>query len=400
MTRTKGLMKHTLTFMGIFIGLTIGFIILWAVVLSFVPTGTSIIAYVPQSSVVDPKALDWKAISAIGGYGAVLDEDGEVKETFGEWEGKKSYTTYDLLDGFNRGESKETTFVYDTQEGYKFLLFYPQEVFELTPTMNIDTVMGDETNRFLLVLFAGLVLYLILVFVLIKRLSRKLKEQLIALGKEEEAKKMTFLRGLAHDIKTPLSTMISYAKALEDRVVLEGDVAEYYRSIVRNGQLLNERVEDMMSLMTLGDEGLFRPERGDLLEGVRRYAGEHYSWYGEKGATITFLYADDASYVTVYDPKLLERMLQNLLQNSVHHNPKPVHISIGWDPKKRCLTIGDDGGGIPQSLHDTMWDPMVTGDASRTGDGLRGMGLANVRRIVESHGWEIQYDNGFQITIP
>lgn len=47
-----------------------------------------------------------------------------------------------------------------------------------------------------------------------------------------------------------------------------------------------------------------------------------------------------------------------------------------------------------------MWEPMVTGEESRTGEKLRGMGLANVKKIVELHGWKIEYDDGkFKIKI-
>lgn len=42
---------------------------------------------------------------------------------------------------------------------------------------------------------------------------------------------------------------------------------------------------------------------------------------------------------------------------------------------------------------------MVTGDESRTGEKLRGMGLANVKRIVDLHKWDIYYKDGFIITM-
>jgi signal transduction histidine kinase len=42
---------------------------------------------------------------------------------------------------------------------------------------------------------------------------------------------------------------------------------------------------------------------------------------------------------------------------------------------------------------------MVTADPSRTGERFRGMGLANVKRIAQLHGWKIEYDGEFKIKI-
>lgn len=52
-----------------------------------------------------------------------------------------------------------------------------------------------------------------------------------------------FLRGLAHDIKTPLSTIITYAKALEDGIVEKGEEQEYNKVIYNNGIILKKELK-------------------------------------------------------------------------------------------------------------------------------------------------------------
>ena len=245
----------------------------------------------------------------------------------------------------------------------------------------------------------GGAVYIFLIYLIIKRLTRRLKLEFNLIKAEENKRQSMFLRGLAHDVKTPLSTIITYSKALEDGIVKENEVGDYYKVIYSNGIILKERVENMLSLTTLGDEGIFSIEEGDVLEEVRRFIGENYSWFVKNDVSINVEISDDAKFITKYDKKLFARVLENLLQNRVYHNNKPVNIFVEWDNKDKMLIIYDDGVGVPEKIRDYMWDPMVTGEESRTGEKLRGIGLANVKRIVELHGWDIEYDGKFKIKI-
>ena len=126
---------------------------------------------------------------------------------------------------------------------------------------------------------------------------------------------------------------------------------------------------------------------------------ENFTWFNEHEAEIEIRFQDDESYITAFDPVLFARLLQNILSNSVQHNKPGVSIYVDWDAKGKCLVLGDDGPGIPESLRDSLFDPMVTGDRSRTGEHFRGMGLANVKRIAQLHGWEIEYEGEFRIKL-
>lgn len=239
-----------------------------------------------------------------------------------------------------------------------------------------------------------------MVYIIISILTKRLKKEFNLIKAEEDKRKSLFFRGLAHDVKTPLSTMITYSKALEDGIVDKSELKNYYEVIYKNGILLKERIDNMLSLTTLGDEGIFSPQEADLLEEIRRFIGDNYSWFVNHKAGIHIEFSDDARFITRYDKKLFIRLLENLLQNSVYHNNKPVNIFIEWENKERCLIIYDDGVGVPEKIRPYMWEPMVTGEESRTGEKLRGMGLANVKKIVELHGWKIEYDDGkFKIKI-
>lgn len=204
---------------------------------------------------------------------------------------------------------------------------------------------------------------------------------------------------MAHDIKTPLSGILAFSTALTDGLVTNSDIEKYYLGIHKNANILRERINDMLELSVLSEESMYNPQMVDLLEFIRRYVGDNYIWYTENDAEINLGFEEDEKFIIEFDQKLFERVLQNILQNSVYHNEAHVVISIVFDKRNRKLIFKDDGKGIKADLSEKIFDPMVTGDESRTGEKLRGMGLANVKRIIELHNWEIYYEDGFVITM-
>ncbi len=385
--------------MGSFMIMTLLFILVFGTTLSYMPTGTAMNSYAPISKKVDPEKMNWEAIEKIGGRGIVVDEDGNVIKSYGGKSEKETYTTLELIGLFDLRGRDYTTFSYTTKDENKLLMIYPKSVFDTTLAMDVNNVMGKKSNVFPIILIVGLMVYLFGIYMIIARLSRRLKIELELIRMEKDEKENLFFRGLAHDIKTPLSTIIAYSKALEDGIVDEQEVRSYYHSIYNNGIVLKERVGDMLALTTLGDEGIFDPQEGDLLEDIRRFVGERYAWFVENEGIIHIEFEEQDKFVTQYDHKLVERLLENLLHNSIDHNQDEINIWIEWNNKSKMLTISDDGLGVPSHIRGHMWEPMVIGDESRTGEKLRGMGLANVRRIGELHGWEIEYDGKFKIVM-
>lgn len=377
-------------------GISFLFLLLMGISLIFLPTGTSLIQYLPWSNNLDPDTLNWEEIVKIGGYGLELDRDGNVIKSYGKKKSNKRYTTGEVLDLFDLRESGDHAFSYQTSSGNKLLIFYPENVFSKTPTMNISE-MTSKNRWFQLGKILGVfALYLYFVYRIIGKLIKSIRVEIQEMQKEEDKRVNLFFRGLAHDVKTPLSAIIAYAKALDDDLVKPRDQKKYYGTIYRNGLLLKERVEDMLSLTALGEEGIYQPERRDLLKDTRNYIKEHYDWYENRGGRI-HLDFPQKEYITSFDPKLWERVLANLLQNSVDHNDQPVEITVRW--KNQQIIIKDDGKGISEEILPYLFEPMFTGDESRTGSKLRGMGLANVKRILDLHQWTIEYDDGFCITV-
>lgn len=398
MERRKNILKNTFKFIALFIIFNILFFIVMSAIMLF-PVGKIMPDFVPTAEQVEADDLDWEAINEIGGYGLVIDNEGKVIKSYYQKDDKKSYTHIELVNLLDIRDYEKTVFSFTTMDNNKLLIIYPSSAFNTISSMDMSVVEKKQPYYYPILFVVGLVIYIFMIYILISRLTKKIKVEFDLIKAEEDKKENMFLRGLAHDIKTPLSTIITYAKALEDGIVEKGEEQEYNKVIYNNGIILKERVENMLSLTSLGDKGIFSPQDGDILEELRRFVGDNYSWYIKNNTTINIEFSDKSRFVTKYDRKLFVRLLENLLQNSVHHNDKAVNIFIEWDSKDKKLIIYDDGRGVPENIRAYMWEPMVTGEESRTGEKLRGIGLANVKRIVELHGWEIEYDGKFNIKI-
>lgn len=406
MQRNK-ILKNTFKFMVSFIVITIFSFILLGLAVFFIPTNSALSDFLPMKEEFNEENLDWEKVKSMGGVGILLDSDGNTIKSYNSENIKEKYSKDEILDMLsdNRNlldfstliKEGESTFLYKLDNGNRLLLIYPKNKIYKNINVDINQVMGNRSNIFGLFLLSILIVYLLLLFFIIKRLSKSLNRELENIKKEEDKRKDEFFRGLAHDIKTPLSSVIAFSTALKEGLVSEENIKDYYEGIYRNGNILKDRVNDMMELSILNEQGIYTPVHGDLLEFVRRYVGDNYMWYFENKGTIEVLFSDNASFFVDFDEKLLERVLQNILQNSIYHNEKPVIIQIDFNAREKKIIFKDNGHGVPEEIVDKVFEPMVTGDSSRSGEKLRGMGLANVKRIVNLHNWDIYYKNGFII---
>jgi signal transduction histidine kinase len=95
------------------------------------------------------------------------------------------------------------------------------------------------------------------------------------------------------------------------------------------------------------------------------------------------------------DPRLLRRLVRNLLENAIRHGEPPVEVVLamrrGAEPGKRTirLIVRDGGPGVPESERERIFEPFYRPAGQASADGGIGLGLALVRQIAERHGGEI-----------
>ena len=201
-----------------------------------------------------------------------------------------------------------------------------------------------------------------------------------------------WIRGVSHDIRTPLSMVLGYASELEDNDALSTEARQQAGMIRRQGERLKSLVEDL-NLTTKLEYALqpVRRETVDLVEIGRQAVSEvlngglpdryELEFSGERPGCTACMEGDAA---------LLRRMLDNVIRNSIVHNPQGCHISvmIGAEEERCTCMVTDNGVGIDAARLEAL---NREADVSSTQGGEHGLGLKLVRQIVKAHGGTVRF---------
>ena len=200
----------------------------------------------------------------------------------------------------------------------------------------------------------------------------------------------SLLANASHELRSPLA-----------RLRMAIDLGDGQQSgptrdeIVRNLAELDALVEEILLASRLDHiEKLERTEPVDLL-----------ALAAEEGARTGVSVSGDPAIVSG-DPKLLTRLVRNLMQNALRHGSPPVTAQVGIEDGKVVLKVRDHGPGIPEGSGERVFEPFFRPQGrSETGGGW-GLGLSLVRQIAGHHGATVRHeapaDGGacFVVTFP
>lgn len=211
--------------------------------------------------------------------------------------------------------------------------------------------------------------------------------------KEEMYKgKQKLIADISHDIKTPLTVIQGYAKALSDHMVPQEKEKQYLETIYRKSEIATEMVNDLflMTKMEHPDYILYKSEV-DFFEFVKGVLAERYMEIAESGFELHVDIPEETCNMCM-DLKLMERCFQNLLGNALKYNNAGTTLSfqMSQDDEQCIMIVADDGIGIPDEIAGTIFEPFVTGNQARTTGKGTGLGLSIVQKIVEMHQGKIE----------
>ena len=206
---------------------------------------------------------------------------------------------------------------------------------------------------------------------------------------EEQKRKM--LADISHDLKTPITVISGYARAIEDGLIPREDEEKYVRIISQKADLLEELISSFSDYSRL-DHPDFQLvlEQGDLCEYFRSYMAGRYQelQLGGFGMEVDI---PDEKIETQFDRMQLKRVFENIITNSIRHAGAGATIygSICVKNRQAVIELGDSGPGIPEEFRDHIFEPFVIGDESRKSGGGSGLGLSIAKKIVNRHGGTI-----------
>lgn len=212
-------------------------------------------------------------------------------------------------------------------------------------------------------------------------------------AKEAEQRKNDLVVYLAHDLKTPLTSVIGYLNLLSETTELSRDMQQKYIGIAlkkaeRLEDLINEFFEITRFNLThitleLGNINLTR-----LLE---QLVYEFSPMLAEKRLTCSLEVLPDVQFCC--DGNKMQRVFDNLLRNAVNYSypDTDIHICMGREEKGIHITFMNHGNTIPEDKLNRLFEQFFRLDSSRgSGSGGAGLGLAIAREIVELHKGTIQ----------
>jgi signal transduction histidine kinase len=193
----------------------------------------------------------------------------------------------------------------------------------------------------------------------------------------------------SHDLRTPLASMQAMLEALEDGLAEPDDYLPAMRDQVRTLGLL---VDDLFELARI-DTGVLTLELHEAQLATLVHACVR-GLQAEARARHVSLEADVAEDITaICAPDKIERVLYNLLTNSLRHTPSDGSVAIRVEPRadEVEVIVEDTGDGLEPEATRRMFERFWRGDAARsTGRGSgAGLGLAIARGVVEAHGGRI-----------
>jgi signal transduction histidine kinase len=191
---------------------------------------------------------------------------------------------------------------------------------------------------------------------------------------------------IAHELRTPLSVILSHVDAIEEGV-LPADI-ETLRVIRDETTQLSRLVEDLR-VLSRADAGelslsMLPTSPGELLS---RAAASHRPLAAERGIQLEIEAEPDLPEIEV-DPDRVGQVLDNLMRNALRHTPEGGSIRVFAREALDGVELGvvDTGPGIPSEAIPHVFDRFYRADSARGRDaGGSGLGLAIARSIVESH---------------
>lgn len=255
---------------------------------------------------------------------------------------------------------------------------------------------------FAIYLVAKLIIFCLFLFIFVRRISKRIREENVTYNQE----KNTLFANIAHDLKTPSTAIMGFAKALRDGAVEPEKQPEILKTIYDKSKQSNELLDLMFQYTKLDSSDYpFHYEIVDLVRLTKEAVALHYDAFEERELELTFDFPEQEVLWSV-DPSEFSRALNNLIINALRHNEPHSRVLVSLTHEKDLrILVADDGIEIPAEQQEKLFLPFTQEDSSRHQEGS-GLGLAITQKIIARHQGSLTiipvpgYTKGFLITLP
>ena len=194
---------------------------------------------------------------------------------------------------------------------------------------------------------------------------------------KNQRERATFLAGVSHDLRTPLSRLRLEAEMLESKV----DPATQ-RAMVQDLDDMNAIIDQFIDFTRSEAAEPLTPVN---LSELARSCAERAA---RAGVAVRCELAD--APVLMLRPLAMQRLIDNLVGNAARHAGGEVLVRTQAQPGALVLSVLDRGPGIPAEMAERLKEPFTRRDAARSGSSGAGLGLAIADRAAKLHGGRLE----------
>ncbi|MEO0468664.1 MAG: HAMP domain-containing sensor histidine kinase [Bacteroidota bacterium] len=323
-----------------------------------------------------------------------------------------------------------------THEGYVYIILGSEEQTAVSGTLMGSYFLKLGTNYFFITLFGALGIGLLAIWLLTRNLrsiiatvtrfkegdmSARISQQdggdLQPLGETfnqmadtivahiEQIQSIESLRreliaNVSHDLRTPLAIMQGYAETLsmKDEQLNSEDRQRYLGMILNSAGRLSRLINQLFEYSKLEAEQVVPEKEPFFISDLAQDVYQKYQILAqEKGITLHIDMPQQLPLVFA-DVALVERVLQNLMDNALKFTPENGEVRIELSQQEEGVTVGivDNGPGIPQEQQPYIFERYHQVAGEKTKKSGAGLGLAIVKKILELHDASIQVRSKLQ----
>lgn len=213
-------------------------------------------------------------------------------------------------------------------------------------------------------------------------------------AKEAEQRKNDLIVYLAHDLKTPLTSVIGYLTLLRDESEISKELQKKYIAVaLEKAERLEDLINEFFEITRFNLTYLtLEKRRVNLSRMLEQIIFEFQPMFMEKNITYETFIEPDLELVCDVDK--MERVFDNLLRNAVNYSFEYGRIrvqAVKKNEQKLSLTFWNTGNTIPEEKLNRIFEQFFRLDSARSSrSGGAGLGLAIAKEIVELHGGTIR----------
>lgn len=277
------------------------------------------------------------------------------------------------------------TFVLLVCEGYLayFLMNY---ISTISQAIGIDEMFIELVGA-----FAGILILFVISYYFYSKVSKSINEE-----SERQIKQRNIIfANISHDLKNPMSSVLGFARALEEGKVKEEEQQAIYRAISDKSTQMNDMILKMFHYAKMESDGYSLALKSEDLGAIlRSVIADRYSEIEKHNIQLEIDIPETPVTVNV-DITEFSRVINNLITNAIKHNNMGIGVlvSLKEDDDKLSVIVADTGVEIPNSSYQSIFEPFQCSDESRQSKDGSGLGLAISKRIIELHKGKLYIDN-------